>query len=259
MTAVVFLVASLLVPADTTPPSTTFTLASRATGETRVINVYTPPGYDGAARRRYPVLYMPDGGAAEDFPHVVVTVDSLIRLGRIPATLVVGVENTQRRRDMTGPTRIRSDSAIAPVVGGSAAFRRFWKDELIPEIERRYRVNDDRAIIGESLAGLFIVETMLLEPRLFRRYIALSPSLWWNDDALLRIAATRIAALRGPTTIYLSSAGEEGIAPQTDTLASMLSARSRRRVRVVHHPRPDLTHGTIYLGEGPTALVEGLK
>ncbi|HVX88048.1 MAG TPA: alpha/beta hydrolase-fold protein, partial [Gemmatimonadales bacterium] len=180
MTAVTLLAALALITTDSTPTHTTFTLESRHTGEPRVINVYTPPGYDGTARRRYPVLYMPDGGMAEDFPHVVVTVDSLIRLGRIPATLVVGVENTQRRRDMTCPTRIKSDSAIAPVVGGSAAFRRFWKDELIPEVARRYRVNDDRAIIGESLAGLFIVETMLLEPRLFRRYIALSPSLWWN-------------------------------------------------------------------------------
>ncbi|HTK55461.1 MAG TPA: alpha/beta hydrolase-fold protein [Gemmatimonadales bacterium] len=259
MTPAVLLAALLVAPTDTLPPSQTFTLDSRATGEPRVINVYTPPGYDAAGRRRYPVLYMPDGGMQEDFPHVVVTVDSLIRLGRIPATLVVGVENTQRRRDMTGPTRIKSDSAIAPVVGGSAVFRQFWKEELIPEIERRYRVNADRAIIGESLAGLFIVETMLLEPSLFHRYIALSPSLWWNDDALLRIVPERIHAFRVPMRIYLSSAGEPGIAPQTDTLATLLTRRRRRRIHVTYHPRPDLTHNTIYLGESPAALVEALR
>lgn len=258
MTLTVLLAVLLVTPTDTLPPSHTFTLDSRATGEPRVINVYTPPDY-GSSGRRYPVLYMPDGGMQEDFPHVVVTVDSLIRLGRIPATIVVGVENTQRRRDMTGPTRIKSDSAIAPVVGGSAAFRRFWKEELIPEIERRYRVTADRAIIGESLAGLFIVETMLLEPALFHRYIALSPSLWWNDDALLRIARERIAGFRVPMRIWLSSAGEEGIAPQTDTLATMLTRRHRRRIRVTYHPRPDLTHGTIYLSESPAALAETLR
>lgn len=259
MTPLGLVVALLLGAADTLPPSATFTLDSRATGEPRVINVYTPPGYEASGRRRYPVLYMPDGGVGEDSPHVVMTVDSLIRLGRIPAALVVGVENTQRRRDMTGPTRIGSDSAIAPVVGGSAAFRRFWKEELIPEIERRYRVTRDRAIIGESLAGLFIVETLLVEPGLFRRYIALSPSLWWNDDALLRTAPDQARRIPGGTRIYLSSAGEPGIAPQTDTLAAILRAHAARRVRLTHHPRPDLTHGTIYLGESPAALVEALK
>ncbi|HVX89126.1 MAG TPA: alpha/beta hydrolase-fold protein [Gemmatimonadales bacterium] len=248
-----------LVSTDSTPPHTTFTLDSRHTGEARVINVYTPPGYDGTARRRYPVLYMPDGGVAEDFPHVVVTVDSLIRNGVIPATLVVGIENTQRRRDMTGPTRIASDSAIAPRVGGSAAFRAFIRDELIPEIGRRYRVNGDRAIVGESLAGLFIVETMLAEPRLFRRYIALSPSLWWNDDALLRTAPVQAARIPSGTAIWLSMAGEPGIGPQSDTLDTILRASLRRGVRHTYHPRPDLTHGTIYLGESPRALAETLR
>jgi hypothetical protein len=259
MTPFVLVAALCVTPTDTIHPALTFTLDSRATGEARVINVYTPPGYDSTGRRRYPVLYMPDGGVAEDFPHVVATVDSLIRLGRIPATLVVGVENTERRRDMTGATAIKSDSAIAARVGGSAAFRAFFREELIPDIDRRYRITADRAIIGESLAGLFIVETMLVEPGLFRRYIALSPSLWWNNDALLRIAPEQARRIPAGTRIYLSSAGEDGIAPQADTLATILRAKRMPTVRLLHHPRPDLTHMTIYLGEGPRALVESLR
>jgi len=99
-------------------------------GEVRTINVYTPPEYasDTAA---FPVLYMLDGGMSEDFPHVANTIDSLIRLGLIPPVLVVGIENTERRRDLTGPTTVAKDSAIAPRVGGSAAFRSFIRDELI--------------------------------------------------------------------------------------------------------------------------------
>src|SRR6476619_2225985 len=154
-------------PPDPVPSHDTLMLASRAVGETRRINVHTPRAYDSADTLRFPVLYMPDGGLDEDFPHVVSTIDSLIALGAIRPVIVVGVPNTQRRRDLTGPTRIATDSAIAPRVGGSAAFRDFWRDELVPAVDARYRTTSERAIVGESLAGLFIVETLLREPSLF--------------------------------------------------------------------------------------------
>ena len=68
-------------PATAAPPvlpHDTLSIASRAVGERRIINVYTPPGYARNSRARYAVVYMPDGGIAEDFPHVVKTLDSLI-------------------------------------------------------------------------------------------------------------------------------------------------------------------------------------
>src|SRR6478609_4899166 len=110
---------------------------SRALHEARPINVHLPAEYRDS-ERRFPVLYMPDGGMAEDFPHVVRAVDSLISLKVIPPTIVVGIPNTERRRDLTGSTRVASDSAVAPHVGGSAAFRSFIRDELIPAIDARY-------------------------------------------------------------------------------------------------------------------------
>src|SRR5438309_479825 len=112
-------------PADAIPVHDTFTVVSRVIGEPRPINVHVPSSYGSSSTARFPVLYMPDGGLDEDFPHVVNTVDSLIALGRIAPVIVVGIPNTERRRDLTGPTRIHSDSAIAPHVGGSAAFRKF--------------------------------------------------------------------------------------------------------------------------------------
>jgi Putative esterase len=93
---------------------------------------------------------------------------------------------TERRRDMTGPTEVASDKAIAPRVGGSAAFRAFIRDELFPAIDVRVRGDGHRAIIGESPEGLFIVETFFLAPEMFDTYIAPSPTLWWNDRALVR-------------------------------------------------------------------------
>ena len=139
--------------APTVPPYVTFTVDSRTLGERRTINVYTPPKYQLSSNSTFAVLYMPDGGVAEDFPHVVITVDSLIRLKRIAPMLVVGIENTERRRDLTGPTTVALDSAIAPRVGGSALFRDFIREELMPEIRRRYRTRSETAIVGESLAS----------------------------------------------------------------------------------------------------------
>jgi len=106
------------------PAHDTFTVASGALGESRRVNVHVPAGYRASPAARFPTLYMPDGGLDEDFPHVVNTADSLIALGAIRPVIVVGIPNTERRRDLTGPTRFAADSAIARHVGGSAAFRR---------------------------------------------------------------------------------------------------------------------------------------
>src|SRR5688572_28579677 len=100
------------------PPHETFTIESAVLRETRRINVYTPPQY-AEEFAPYPVLYMPDGGVQEDFPHVAATVDAGIRAGEIRRMIVVGIENTERRRDMTGPTEVEEDRRIAPRVGGS--------------------------------------------------------------------------------------------------------------------------------------------
>ena len=69
-------------------------------------------------------------------------------------------------------------------MGGSQAYRTFIRTELMPEVARRYRTTSESAIVGESLAGLFVVETLALEPDLFDTYIAIDPSLWWNDGML---------------------------------------------------------------------------
>lgn len=239
------------------PAHETFTMESRVLNETRRINVYTPPGYAGDAAARYPVLYMPDGGVQEDFPHVAGTVDAAIRAGEMRPMLVVGIENTERRRDMTGPTEVAEDRAIAPRVGGSDAFRRFIADELMPHVRGRYRVTDETAIIGESLAGLFIVETFLLRPELFDTYVALDPSLWWNAEELVRTARGRVAARpEMEARLYLASSGQEEIASATARLAEVLCADAPARLRWEYRPRPDLTHATIYRAVAPPVLRE---
>jgi predicted alpha/beta superfamily hydrolase len=243
--------------ADSVPAHETFSIDSRAVGESRTINVHTPRGYDDADTTRFPVLYMPDGGIDEDFPHVVNTVDSLLALGQIRPVIIVGIPNTERRRDLTGPTKVASDSSIAPHVGGSAAFRRFMRDELMPVVRNRYRTSGERAIVGESLAGLFIVETFLVEPSLFDHYVAFDPSLWWNGGALVDSAPGLLKQFDGShRTLYLASSRdvEEGPA----RIAAMLKSGPPKGLEWIYTPRQDLTHGTIFRAMAPAALLSAL-
>lgn len=235
--------------------SDTFLLKSTVLSETRRINVFAPSGHGGSNGAPLPVLYMPDGGQAEDFPHVAETVQALVAAGRMMPVLLVGIENTERRRDLTGPTTVESDKKIAVRVGGSAAFRQFIRNELMPYIAANYRVTADKGIVGESLAGLFIVETLLQEPELFDRYVAISPSVWWNDEALVRVADARIKLLPAkPKKIFLTSADEESIVPGTARLAASLLAHAPAGVSLSFRPMPKEHHDTIYRASEAVAL-----
>jgi predicted alpha/beta superfamily hydrolase len=196
---------------------------------------------------------MPDGGLAEDFLHVAGLVQVSVGNGTMRPMVLVGIENTQRRRDLTGPTRVESDRKIAPKVGGSAEFREFIRTELIPEVERRYRTTEERAIIGESLAGLFIVETFFLEPTLFDTYVAFDPSLWWNGQELVKRAAERLRNGAGKgKTLYLASSSEKVLARLTAELAAVLEKNAPAELKWSYDPMPGETHGTIY---HPAALL----
>jgi predicted alpha/beta superfamily hydrolase len=126
----------------------------------------------------------------------------------------------------------------------------------MPEVRTRYRCTDDAFIVGESLAALFVVETFVLEPSLFQRYIAISPSLWWNGGALLQLAAARLQdPITASRTVYLAAANENGIAGKTAALATLLSAHAATGLRWYYEPRPDLEHSTIFRAVVPEAFV----
>lgn len=224
----------------------TFTINSKALGETRRINVYLPPGYTKSSKQSFPVLYMPDGGIAEDFLHVAGLVQVSVGNETMRPFLLVGIENTERRRDMTGPTENENDKKIAPRVGGSSTFRKFIRNELMPQIKMRYRATDETAIVGESLAGLFVVETFLIEPDLFDTYIAFDPSFWWNNQKLINGAAEQLRARpKLEKKLYFVSSGED-TAEITQRFAETLVRNAAPGVRWHYEKMPDEKHSTIY-------------
>ncbi len=225
----------------------TFTIDSKILGEKRLINIYLPPGYKESPSLRVPVLYMPDGGIAEDFLHVAGLVQVSVGNETMRPFLLVGIENTERRRDMTGPTENENDKKIARRVGGSTAFRKFIRSELMPQIKTRYRTTDETAIVGESLAGLFVVETFLLEPDLFDTYVAFDPSLWWNNQKLVGEAAERLRARpKLAKTLYFAQSSEEAVEGVTQKFADVLGKNAPIGVIWHFEKMPEEKHSTIY-------------
>jgi uncharacterized protein len=273
MSAVPCVMAALLLAACTPRPATrtaaprassrelaaigeTFTIDSKILGQRRVINVYVPPGYVTTPGARYPVLYMPDGGLAEDFPHVVGSVDISIKNAVIRPIIVVGVENIERRHDVTGPTITPEEQAAAPHAGGADAFRRFFRDELKPFITTHYRTTAESALIGESLAGLFTVETLLVEPTLFDSYIAVDPSLQWNEQSLARSAVEHLVAWpAGSRQLYIATSDEPAIQAGVSILTTALGIIAPAGLTWTLEPMPEEHHATIFA----IAAVRGVR
>lgn len=233
-------------PASPLTIGETFTIESKVLNETRRINVYVPPGYAAANDMRVPVLYMPDGGIGEDFLHIAGLLQVSIANESMRPFMLVGIENTARRRDLTGPTQNAEDKKIAPQVGGSMAFREFIRKELMPEVEARYRTTEATAIIGESLAGLFVVETFLLDRDLFDIYIAVDPSVWWNDARLVNGAADHLRRPANSTkTLYFVSSEEKEIATILERFAASLAANAAA-ARWHYEHMPQEKHSAIF-------------
>ena len=234
--------------ASAVTPDATFTIDSRALGDPRKVNVALPPGY-AASGRRYPVLYLLDGGTEqEDFPKITDIVAEAVAAGRLAPMIVVGIAGVDRKHDLTHPATDPKDRELLPTSGGSAAYRRFLVDELQPWVTARYRTNGRRGLIGESLAGLFVVESFLREPRAFDAYLAASPSLWWDDQSLSRQAAGLLAVggFEG-RRLYLSI-GDEGATMQegVDRVVAAVKVKPPKGLTWRYDPQPGQHHATIY-------------
>ncbi|KOS07726.1 esterase [Flavobacterium akiainvivens] len=244
-------------PADPIPAHNTFTIASKQLGETRTINVWTPEGY-AQATDSLPVMYMADGGIKEDFPHIANTFSELIKAKKIKPFILVGIENIQRRKDLTPPTTVAKDKEVAPVVGGSGAFRAFVANELFAEVNKHYRTTAQRGILGESLSGLFVMETFFLEPQLFDYYIAFDPSLWWNNHNLVTTARQNLAKMPQGKTLWFAGSGATDISQYTKQLEGILKATNTPGLRWAYSDEPNEEHGTIFRATKEKALVWAL-
>jgi predicted alpha/beta superfamily hydrolase len=196
--------------------ATQFDIRSEILNEARVVLVYMPDTYgsEAAQQKRYPVLYLLDGRAyfeaTTGIAHHLGSWNAAVQ--SIPDLIVVAIQNTKRPRDMT-PTHM-DEGPYSSGSGGAAAFRNFLESELIPAVEKQFRCTGGRVLAGHSLAGLFVVDTLLEKPQLFDAYIASDPSLWWDANLLARKLAARSGAPPGRSPrLYLAQANTPDSAP----------------------------------------------
>lgn len=145
-------------------------------GETRTLSVYLPAGYNDG-NDTYPVLYLLDGYMKSRLMHTAGTMEMLASSGALPSMIIIGIDNVNGTRDYF-PQPIES----RPGSGQAETFIRFLEEELIPFVEKNYRVNSYRVLSGASNSGMLTVYTLLTHPELFASYIAASPSVGWFPD-----------------------------------------------------------------------------
>lgn len=229
---------------------------SKILSEKRILNIYLPQGYNQNDTITYPVTYLLDGSADEDFIHVVglFQFNNFSWINRVPKSIVVGIANVDRRRDFTYPTTVAEDQQRDPSSGKSVNFISFIENELQPFIEKKYKTNDSKTIIGQSAGGLLATEILIKKPQLFNKYIIISPSLWWNNGSLLNEKSEIYQEdFKGHIDIYVG-VGKEGLAPteiphvmevDANLLAEKLKRSKSKNVKIYFDYLPEEDHATV--------------
>jgi predicted alpha/beta superfamily hydrolase len=165
---------------------------SRLLHEKREIWIHLPGSANGSLFKgqRYPVVYLLDGDA-----HFFSVAGMIHQLSEIngntlfPEMIVVGIPNTDRMRDLTpthSPTGFTGDSAGVSTSGGGEIFMSFIEKELMPYMDSLYPTAPYKVLIGHSLGGLTVINALMHHTQLFNSYIAIDPSMWWNNQILLK-------------------------------------------------------------------------
>ncbi|MGI8583667.1 MAG: alpha/beta hydrolase [Chitinophagaceae bacterium] len=231
-------------------------IQSAELAEKRILNIYLPEGYNKNDTVKYPVVYLLDGSADEDFIHVVglYQFNNFPWINRVPKSIVVGIATVDRRRDFTYPTTIEADKKRYPTTGNSEKFINFIQKELQPYIEKEYKTIPSRTIIGQSLGGLLATEILLKKPELFNQYIIISPSIWWDNASILKLTSSVLSeSFKRKTNIYIG-VGKEGLVPginprvmevDANLLAEKIKSAKSKSVSVYFDYLPDEDHATI--------------
>lgn len=236
-------------------------LKSHILNEVREYWVSLPPDYYSAkyAPAKYPVVYLLDGDA--NFHSFTGMAQALASgaYSKLPQMIIVGILNTDRTRDLTPSNSSREaffDKSV-PLYknsGGNASFIRFLEQELIPHINSSYRTDDYRILTGHSFGGLTAVNILLNHTPLFNAYIAIDPSLWWDNTLLLKQADSlfKKREFKG-VVLFTGRAFKESVPEDTTTdmarsniaFHQLLDKYKPAGLKYKYQYYPDDDHGTV--------------
>ncbi|CAH0288494.1 alpha/beta hydrolase-fold protein [Chryseobacterium sp. Bi04] len=230
------------------------TIKSKTLNEERTLNIYLPQGFDKA--KSYPVIYLLDGSMNEDFIHVSGLVQFFNQMYSMPETIVVGIANVDRKRDFTFHTDLKDLQKDYPTTGHSDKFITFLEKELKPYIESQFKTTE-KYLFGQSLGGLLATEILLKKPEMFNNYFIISPSLWWDDESLLKQAPQLLA--KSPDTkkfVYVSvGKGEHPVMiKDAETFYDILKKSNKKNWTLEYKMMETDNHATIL----HRSLYEGL-
>lgn len=181
------------------------TIQSKILNEERTLNIYLPQNFDKT--KSYPIIYLLDGSMNEDFIHVTGLIQFFNQMYSMPETIVVGIANIDRKRDFTFHTDLKDLQKDYPTTGHSDKFISFLERELKPYVESQFKTTD-KYLFGQSLGGLLATEILLKKPEMFNNYFIISPSLWWDDESLLKQAPQLLAKIKDTKKFIYVSVGK---------------------------------------------------
>jgi predicted alpha/beta superfamily hydrolase len=165
---------------------------SKTLGESRDFWVRLPDNFQPDNDEKYAVIYLMDGFSLES---TLEAVYGNYWGHYLPRMILVGISNRgNRTRDLTtSQMKTRRGSAMDHETGGAETFTKFMEEELIPYIDSKYPTTAYRTLIGHSYAGLFTINMLVNHKHLFQNYIAIDPSLDWDDQRLLKEAKEKLS------------------------------------------------------------------
>lgn len=191
-------------------------LYSKVLQEDRQFAVYLPPGYSSDTQKAYSVVYVLDGDETR-FKAISSLVEALSSDNldsQIPELIVVGIPNTNRVRDLTtSDTDFIFKGRVLdtfPHRGGASKFAAFIEQELFQLIEKQYRTNGKRALVGQSFGGLATGHILLTKPHMFNNYLMIDATYLWDDNYLNRLAKDKLDTLPDkPISIFIALANND--------------------------------------------------
>lgn len=234
------------------------TISSKLTGHPYRLSVFLPANY-AESGRHYPVLYVLDGLWNFSFLHGLD--DTLFYAKRVPEIIIVAIDYPTDSYAEVMKSREHDFTPTAwskrPGSGGAATYLAFLEKELIPFIDATYRTDAaDRALLGHSYGGLFGIYAWMERPGLFQRILAASPSIYWDDERLIKEASERIKTARLSARLDVSI----GLAEDPEDVDAVKAFDGLLKA---HPPAAGAYRCTYYPGENhnstkPLAFVYGL-
>lgn len=200
-------------------------LHSKILSETRTIYVQLPRGYDHDSQQEYPVVYLLDG---EMLLPALNSVYENYYGGFMPEMILIGISNDHDRTKNLTPTTITSKSGMpfTQENGEAATFAQFLKDELIPFVENKYRATSFRTLVGHSYGGLFVCYELINDPKLFANYLAIDPSLDWDNQQLLKQTQNSLQIELEGKSLFMSMSGQLHMQDPTITIDNVMQDSS---------------------------------